>query len=70
MIKARQKGVQKANETKIKVRETSGDQTTHTHTLNSRARLKTTKHYYEPLDHCSLATAPNLIEVVLESNKN
>ena len=29
----------------------------------------TNKHYYEPLAHCSLATAPNLIEVIPESLK-
>ena len=39
-------------------------------TLNNRTTHKKTKHYYEPLDHYSSATVPNLIEVVLESNKH
>ena len=46
------------------------NKTTQTHNLNDRATHKTTKHYYEPLANCSPTMAPNLIEVVPESNKH
>ena len=58
------------NTIKIETGEALNRKTKTEHTLNNRATHKTTKHYYEPLDHYSPAMAPNLIEAVPESNKH